>query len=262
MADPTIQWRGTNGNNYTHGRQGHKVIAIVNHRIAGPGTGSIESADSWFKSLGSGASAHFGVAKDGRVWQWVNEADRAWANGNVNFSASSPAWLYDVVARGENPNDYTISIEHEGQPGDALPEAQYQASLALQLYLIAKYKIVVDRDHVSGHYQFDIIDRPNCPGPAYPWNRLMSDLASGGAFNPNPKGLNVGPGMLSKLTEIRETAHTNEQYYSPNPGQPPGLTQRSMLWTDQGSMLLAIQDLQPDGITPAPTWTVQQYRKV
>jgi N-acetyl-anhydromuramyl-L-alanine amidase AmpD len=32
---------------------------------------SIESADSWFKNVASEVSAHFGVAKDGRVYQWV-----------------------------------------------------------------------------------------------------------------------------------------------------------------------------------------------
>lgn len=258
MATPAIVWRGTNGNNYYAGRDGQKVIAICDHIMAG----SIESADSWFKSPGSQASAHFGVAKDGRIWQWVAEENAAWANGVVNLSAASPPWLVSAVAVHENPNNLTISIEHEGQPSDIMPEAQYQATLSLHRYLVAKYAIKLDREHIIGHYQVDAVNRPDCPGPNYPWKRLMSDLANGGTFDPNPRGLNVGPGMLEKLKQIKETSLTNEQFFGPNPGQPPGLAQRSFLWTDQGSMLIAFQDLMPDGKTPAPTWQVKQYHEL
>lgn len=266
MANTTIVWRGTNGNNINLGRAGQEIIAICNHIMQG----AMASTDNWFKNSASGASAHYGIPKNGKViYQWVADSNRAWANGVVNESVHTPAWVNQAVKDGVNPNDLTVSIEHEGFTGQDMPEAQYQATLWLHRYLLDKHPTIkLSREYIIGHYQIDFVNREFCPGAGFPWDRLITDLLAGSGgtvpptFNPNPKGLNVGPGMLAKLSEIRETAHTNEQYFAPNPGQPLGLSQRSMLWTDQGSMLLAIQDLQPDGVTPAPTWTVQQYRKI
>ena len=87
--------------------------------------------------------------------------------------------MYD----GTNPNRYTISIEHEGygsNGGDGnLTEQQYQATLRLHRQLINKWNIPIDRNHIIGHFEIDKINRPNCPGKAFPWDRLMKDLTSG-----------------------------------------------------------------------------------
>ncbi|MFI0736257.1 N-acetylmuramoyl-L-alanine amidase [Streptomyces sp. NPDC021225] len=48
------------------------------------------------------ASAHFGVGKDGRIYQWADAADRVWAQ-----AAGNRTWL---------------SIEHEGHAGEELTE--------------------------------------------------------------------------------------------------------------------------------------------
>ncbi|MFJ7419772.1 peptidoglycan-binding protein [Streptomyces uncialis] len=76
------------------------VQGVVVHIMAGtlPGT------DSWFRNPKAQASSHFGTGKDGRLWQWVDTADRAWAQAGGNRT-----WL---------------SIENEGEGGDALTSAQ------------------------------------------------------------------------------------------------------------------------------------------
>lgn len=110
------------------------------------------------------------IYRDGTVYQLVREKDTAWHAGGVN----KPSWaLYD----GTNANRYTLGIEHECYPavgGDGnLTEVQYQATLELHRQLIKTYAITVDRAHIIGHYQIDSVNRPNCPGKAFPWDRLM-----------------------------------------------------------------------------------------
>lgn len=160
-----IEW--VSSPNFWSGRQGRKPIAIVNHITAGLMPGCL----SWLQNPQAQASAHYLVTKTGQIFQLVKDEDAAWHAGGVN----KPSWpLYD----GNNPNLYTIGIEHESK-GEALTEAQYQATLWLHRQLMKKWSIPVDRDHVIGHYRIDSVNRPNCPGPNFPWDRLFQDLQGG-----------------------------------------------------------------------------------
>ncbi len=164
-------WKGSS--NYWAGRDNNKVVAIVDHIIVG----SIESANGWFNNPQSEVSAHFGVAKDGRVWQWVSTNDTAWANGKTEQVDQSVPWLVNAVNNKVNPNSLTVSIEHEGNTGDVFPEAQYLATLSLHRMLVRDLKIIPDRQHIIGHYQVMKFQKANCPGKGFPWTRLMGDLA-------------------------------------------------------------------------------------
>ncbi|EHQ92119.1 N-acetylmuramoyl-L-alanine amidase [Desulfosporosinus youngiae] len=162
---PVIEWHPSP--NYSS-RGGRKIIAIVDHVTAGSYPGCL----NWLCNPASQSSAHYLVTKTGRILQLVKEGDTAWHAGIRN----KPSWaLYD----GTNPNTYTLGIEHEGQPGDVMPEAQYQATLWLHKDLTQKYGIPIDADHIIGHYRIDSVNRPNCPGVGFPWDRLFKDLKGG-----------------------------------------------------------------------------------
>lgn len=162
---PTEEW---NPSPNFSSREGRKIIAIVDHITAGAFPGCLD----WLKNPASQASAHYIITKLGRIIQLVKEGDKAWHANPAN----KPNWaLYD----GTNPNLYTIGIEHEGQPGDAFTEAQYQSTLFLHKELTLKYKIPTDTDHIIGHYRIDSVNRPNCPGSGFPWDRLFNDLKGG-----------------------------------------------------------------------------------
>lgn len=153
--------------NFRRGRQGYSIIAIVNHITDGLMPGTL----NWMLSTESKVSAHYLVTKTGRIIQMAADEDTAYAVGNVNH----PTWsLYN----GSNPNNYTLSIEHEALSGEGLTEAQYQSTLALHWQLVSKWQIPVDRNHIIGHYVLDSINRLNDPGANFPWERLMSDLRS------------------------------------------------------------------------------------
>ena len=162
--------------NYTGGRRGRKIIAIVNHITAGLMPGTL----SWLRNPAAKASAHYLVTKAGVVYQLVKDEDTAWHAGIVN----KPSWtLYD----GSNPNYYSLGIEHEALAGESLTETQYQATLELHRMLVEKHNIAVDRNHIIGHYYLDSVNRKNDPGPGFPWNRLLNDLVRPNTADSSPK---------------------------------------------------------------------------
>ncbi|MFD0868753.1 N-acetylmuramoyl-L-alanine amidase [Paenibacillus residui] len=172
-----IVWKGNNHTN-SSSRGTHVPFVIVNHISAG----TMASMDSWFTSPGNKtSSAHFGVAKDGRIHQYVDIRRMAWANGigAEDIAKSKTPVIQDNP--GINPNLYSVSIEHEGTDGD-LTEAQFQASVWLHRYIQQQVQEIwgrvfeLDRYHVIGHFQVNPRGKPSCPGSKFPWNRLYKEL--------------------------------------------------------------------------------------
>jgi len=175
-----IQWAPSP--NFHRGRNERKIIAIVNHITAGLMPGAL----SWLCNPAAKASAHYLVTKSGAVYQLVKDEDTAWHVGIVN----RPSWsLYN----GSNPNYYTLGIEHEALAGETLTEPQYQASLELHRKLIEKHNIIIDRNHIIGHYRIDSVNRKNDPGSGFPWDRLFNDLARP-AYDNTPLEVNIQVG--------------------------------------------------------------------
>ncbi|MER7788730.1 N-acetylmuramoyl-L-alanine amidase [Streptomyces sp. NPDC097640] len=95
---PGAKWRPIPVN-FTKGGQ-DDVRGVVVHIM----DGSYAGTDSWFRDLKAKASAHFGTSRAGDLCQWVDTADRAWAQADGNRT-----WL---------------SVENEGRGGDALTDDQ------------------------------------------------------------------------------------------------------------------------------------------
>lgn len=142
--------------NYTAGRRGHRPLAIVVHVMEGtmPGT------DAWFRDPENPAksSAHFGVARNGTVVQWVDTEDSAHHAGLVR----NPTSRLIRSMPGVNPNYVTLGIEHEGRAQDTLTIDQALSSSALIRDLAARYEIPLDREHIIGHRE--IRADKLCPG--------------------------------------------------------------------------------------------------
>lgn len=156
-----------------HGRNLEQVQAIVCHIAAGTKAG----LDATFRHP-NGVSAHYGVMKDGTVHQYVDEADAAYHAG-ILHQPDALSWVPSSrrgVSDGRNVNERSVGIEHEGQTGEALTDAQFAATVALQREIIARYAIPVDREHIVGHYQLDHVTRAHCPGDGFPWVALMAVL--------------------------------------------------------------------------------------
>lgn len=95
---PGATWRPIPINHTTGGQT--QVRGVVVHIMAG----TLAGTDSWFRNPKAKASSHFGTGKNGALYQWVDTADRAWAQ-----AAGNTSWL---------------SVENEGQGGDTLTDKQ------------------------------------------------------------------------------------------------------------------------------------------
>lgn len=89
----------------------HPVRYVVEHVESGTEDGT----DSWFRNPQAQASAHFGIGNDGRIDQWVDTDDKAWAEAFYN------------------PRAY--SIETEGGPDTPLTNAQVESFARLFTWL-------------------------------------------------------------------------------------------------------------------------------
>ena len=72
-----ITWIGTP--NRHKGREGFRPEAVVVHIMEG----TLAATDSWFGTTESRVSAHYGVASDGRIHQYVGESDTEFHAGRV-----------------------------------------------------------------------------------------------------------------------------------------------------------------------------------
>lgn len=106
--------------NYTKGGQ-EKVLGLVVHIM----DGTLEGSQSWFNNPSAKASSHFGVGKDGDLRQWVDTADRAWAQADGNRTY--------------------LSIENEGRGGDALTAKQIEENAQVFAWVHKTYGVPLQR---------------------------------------------------------------------------------------------------------------------
>lgn len=140
--------------NFAEGRTA-EIEGIVIHVMEG----TIQSARSWFNADVSNVSAHYGIGKDGAIDQYVEESDTAWHAGRV---LSPTAQIVRDLA-GNNPNSYTIGIEHEGSGRDPLTSAQRASSVWLIREIAKRHpRVKLDRYHIVGHHE--IYAGKTCPG--------------------------------------------------------------------------------------------------
>lgn len=154
-----------------HGRLRHAPRYIIIH-----GTGWPYTLDQYIAEGPTRGGVHYMVGRDGRVVQFVREADASWGNGKVE-PGHDPWWTPAL-----NPNLITFSIEHvkfSKTNADEITEAQAAASFALVGHLCAKYDIprrwADASGGITGHYSMEPITRSFCPGP-YPWAELFAYL--------------------------------------------------------------------------------------
>jgi N-acetyl-anhydromuramyl-L-alanine amidase AmpD len=147
---PGAQWIPTSCvNKCDSGRGGASIGYVVIHDTE-------ESWDASISTLQNKAyvSVQYLVGQDGKVAQFVHEADTAWHDGNYYY------------------NQRSVGIEHVGYYNQAYPEAEYVASAKLVQHLTDKYNVPKDRMHVVGH---DQVPNPNptggttgiCPSPGF-----------------------------------------------------------------------------------------------
>jgi len=181
--------------NYTKGRDGHRVRAVVLHITEGSASGTL----AWFNNPRSLASAHYLIhPTQPYVSQLVEECDTAWHAGKL----VRPTWprlieatklggienigtvdedaqplgekgadyvrLHSEVLGGTgktivNPNKYTIGIEVALPNGRTMPTwGQWLAVTRLVRDIAGRYSLPLDKHGLVNH--FEINKGKTCPG--------------------------------------------------------------------------------------------------
>ena len=159
---PGAEWRPLSIN-FTRG--GNRPRVVILHIIVG----TLAGADSWFRNSRSRVSAHFGVGKDGRIRQWVDTADRAWANA------------------GANP--YSISIENEGQVGDALTAAQVESNAHIVAWASKAHDIPIQVNNSTG-------------GSGLSYHRMAAAWSLGGTACPGDRIIAQRPAIVARARQL------------------------------------------------------------
>lgn len=165
--------------NYTANGQ-ESVHGLVVHIMQG----TFEGSRSWFNNPASQASSHFGTAKDGRLEQWVDTKDRAWAQASGNRT-----WL---------------SIENEGKVPDALTKEQLEDVAQVFAWVVRLYGV-----------PYKVAKSPDDKGLGY---HKMGGAAWGGHPCPGEAIIAQLQSIVNRAKQINGVAPKPTPHYAPFPG--------------------------------------------
>lgn len=163
--------------NFNQRPPGTQVSLLVIHNISLPpgefGTGAV--ADFFCNRLDTSfhpyyaeiahlqVSAHFFIARDGQIIQFVSVLDRAWHAGASQFQGVG------------NCNDYSVGVELEGCDDVAYTDTQYAALIGLTRQLRQTFPLIT-HERICGHEHI-APGRKTDPGPAFDWPRYLEGVA-------------------------------------------------------------------------------------
>jgi N-acetyl-anhydromuramyl-L-alanine amidase AmpD len=135
-----------------------KPLIIVLHSTGGGYDGSI----SWLRNSESGVSAHYVVARDGRIMQLAQTKDICWHAGKGRWKK------YNDV------NKISVGIEQEHIDGKSdWPDEQIESTAYVCKIIMEKYGIPVE--NIVGHR--DVAPgRKVDPDDSFPWHKLRDLL--------------------------------------------------------------------------------------
>jgi len=173
--------------NHWTGRDGHQIRAIVLHVAEG----TEASVTNWFNNPESEVSAGYLVCKDGRIIQYVDDADTAWANGGKNGPNLNNPLVAEWVRTGTNPNRETLAIETERHWNEPLTAPQLASLRTIVQEKAEQYGVPLTRVYVMGHNDLDSVNKARCPSLSeQEWRTILAvDPASAPVSDPGLPGL-------------------------------------------------------------------------
>ena len=181
---------------------GIKITQIVLHTTEG----SYDSAITTFQGPNAAAAHYVMRSSDGAVTQMVSDKDVAFGDNN-----------YDS-------NLHSIQIEHEGFSAfgaDWYTDVTYQQTAKLVKYLVKRYDIPLDRQHILAHDNVpggktaDLAGQHWDMGDQWDWTRFMKLV--GAPFDDGSSG--VGP--VGSAVTIAPTFKKNLQTFTVCPADDP-----------------------------------------
>jgi hypothetical protein len=155
---PNAIWRPAADENYRNRLSGVKVDCVVLHATVG----SLTATLAWFANPSSGVSAHYVVAKNGVMYQMVEERKLAHHAGASRYQGR------------ENFNDFSIGIEivNKNDGLDPYPPDQFEGMVNLVGYLVETYEI--QREWIVTHADVSTVGKTDPRG--FPIHELITRI--------------------------------------------------------------------------------------
>lgn len=153
-----------------------RIRSVVLHGTAG----GVGSAIAWLRNPQPNnpkarVSANYVVSRAGVIYELVDYkiGRRAWANGIVETPDKSLDWLVWCIVNGVNPNDVTVSIEHEASElamrgRGSMTKQQFDASIELTAAILRDCGLKASHQTIAGHNQISGTRKRDCPGVIFP----------------------------------------------------------------------------------------------
>lgn len=155
--------------------------AIVLHGTGGTANQTVEALGDYFRTTPLMTSSHYGIGRDGRIAQYVLEKDGSAANCCLE-PGYDPFW--DQFPGNKNLHTLSVECVNDVTNSLALTIAQMNVLFPLVAYLVKKYGI--PPANIKGHFSLEPTNRAECPGPAFPWDALMTYLEGATMNVPTP----------------------------------------------------------------------------
>lgn len=144
-------------------RDGHSPQMIVIHGDAGR---TDEGTASWIESPDSGVSYHYLVGREGDIYRFVDESEKAWHAGRSQ-------WGSLTVDGSVNPTSVGVAFANDGTGDEMYTEHQYRAGAKLCAEICERYSIPVHL--IRGHHEVSP-GRKTDPWDWFDWRRFFALL--------------------------------------------------------------------------------------
>jgi N-acetyl-anhydromuramyl-L-alanine amidase AmpD len=164
---PDAIWRPAAEENFGSRPLEASIDCVVLHATAG----SLTATLGWFANPASNVSAHYVVAKNGDVYQMVEEQERAKHAGASEYQGR------------EDFNDFSIGVEivNKNDGLDPYPADQFEAMVELVAYLVQKYAI--EQEWIVTHADISTVGKTDPRG--FPIHELVQRVYDPATFLPD-----------------------------------------------------------------------------
>lgn len=142
-------------------RNKHPTMVVIHGDAGETDAGTV----SWIQDPASNVSYHYLVGRDGTVYQFVREQDKAW-------HAGVSKWHGREVGSSVNAISVGVCFANDGE--EDYREVQYLTGAELVANIISDWGI--NANDVVGHYEVSP-GRKTDPWEHFDWRRFMSEIA-------------------------------------------------------------------------------------
>jgi hypothetical protein len=112
--------------------------------------------------------------RDGQLIRILPDEAAPWTNGVFSAPNLSIPLIADAYRRGIYANNISLSIEHQGFYTQDFTDTQLESTSRMIATWCLKWDIPCDAGHIIGHRDIDSVTRANCPGPRFPFDRVIT----------------------------------------------------------------------------------------